>query len=363
MFVGGDVPKQNATRPSSQGSMTNGYQFVQSPSSQQTTCPSYPPPAQNDGMYQHHQSQYGAAQPFSSPPQNRPAPSSPQQQSARPGDNYPLPPSYPPAMSNGPARSPPSQTSGHYPLHSNGTLYQYQNYPPGQRPLAPSPKLQQHQHSKTANGQPVTSSGRLPSPVVNRPTMSPTQGNMDVGPVAGIPLSSQGVNGDVARYAIGPAKANGTPSHLQATPRPTSQSQSQQPPAQTPTPTQPLSGLSPRKQQTPQPFPSPTIVSAKANPNSASTALAPGTSTSKSPNFTSPTIDSGAITAITAPSIRGGGPATEKRSVSGTPILPPVENLRPSPEQLRNMSSTEPVPTPSKQMQPPQQQVQPAVQE
>lgn len=41
----------------------------------------------------------------------------------------------------------------------------------------------------------------------------------------------------------------------------------------------------------------------------------------------------------------------ERRTVSGTPILPPVENLRPSPEQLKNMSSNEPVPTPSKQPQ------------
>lgn len=44
----------------------------------------------------------------------------------------------------------------------------------------------------------------------------------------------------------------------------------------------------------------------------------------------------------------------EKRTVSSTPILPPVENLRPSPQQLRNSSSAGPVPvpTPSKQPQP-----------
>jgi hypothetical protein len=46
-----------------------------------------------------------------------------------------------------------------------------------------------------------------------------------------------------------------------------------------------------------------------------------------------------------------------KRSVSGTPILPPVENLKPSPEQLRNMSSNEPVPTPSKHSPPGPQSV------
>lgn len=38
--------------------------------------------------------------------------------------------------------------------------------------------------SQTPNGKPQ---GRLPSPVVNRPSMSPTQGNVDVGPLAGIP--------------------------------------------------------------------------------------------------------------------------------------------------------------------------------
>ena len=42
----------------------------------------------------------------------------------------------------------------------------------------------------------------------------------------------------------------------------------------------------------------------------------------------------------------------EKRTASGTPILPPVETLRPSPQQMRNFSSTGPVPTPSKQLQP-----------
>lgn len=153
--------------------------------------------------------------------------------------------------------------------------------------------------------------------------MSPTQGNMDVGPVAGIPqkpsLHSQSTNGH--SHAL-----NGLPQYPQATPR----APSNPPSAQTPN-TLTLSGLSPRKQQTPVPFPTPLNV---AKSGGLSTPLA---AAQQMP-----------LNASTGSGIS----QVQKRSVSGTPVLPPVENLRPSPEQMRNMSSNEPVPTPSKQSPP-----------
>ncbi|KAK5253494.1 hypothetical protein LTS06_002205 [Exophiala xenobiotica] len=140
------------------------------------------------------------------------------------------------------------------------------------------------------------------------------------------PMGQTTVNGASANGYTDQAQ-NGLPPQLQATPRQRPQSQI----SQTPT-TQPLSGLSPRKQQTPQQLPPPSMIPQK-------------------PNSISPPL-----LALHPSAMPGSGPA-EKRTVSGTPVLPPVENLRPSPQQLRNMSSTEPVPTPSKQPQPSPQQV------
>ncbi|RMD40870.1 hypothetical protein DV735_g4259, partial [Chaetothyriales sp. CBS 134920] len=139
-----------------------------------------------------------------------------------------------------------------------------------------------HAHVQTpANHQ--TAAARLPSPVVNRPVMSPSQGNYDVSSVAGIPHT-----------AAAPPPPLPHSSNRTTSPSPTISA--------TPTThascaplSQPLSGISPTKNQA-------------ASPRSAAT---------------------------DAP----------LRSVSGTPVFPPTEKLMPSPDQLNQ----EPVPTPSKQ--------------
>ncbi|RMZ82775.1 hypothetical protein DV738_g1492, partial [Chaetothyriales sp. CBS 135597] len=128
-----------------------------------------------------------------------------------------------------------------------------------------------HTYAQTpANRQ--TPAARLPSPVVNRPVMSPSQGNYDVSSVAGIPHTA----------------AAPPPPFPHSSNRTTSPS-----PTVTATPTthatyaplsQPLSGISPTKNQAASPRPA----------------------------------------ATDAP----------LRSVSGTPVFPPTEKLMPSPDQL-----------------------------
>ncbi len=240
---------------------------------------------------------------------------------------------YPPSVNNGQASSPaPARGS---PPYYNGVPHQGQTYPPGQRPLAPSPipKI------ATPASTPLSNGGRLPSPLLNRPTMSPTQGNMDVGLIASIPQrplqSPQRAPDGV------PSPANGPLSHLQATPTPIPQSQFQNV-RQTPisrTPNYPLSGLSPKKQQTPGPLPPPGVIPQK------STSMSPPPTSFSSTQQLNPSM-------TTASSVPHAG---ETRNISGTPIMPPVEKLQPSPQQLRNSSSNGPVPTPSKQP-PPQVQ-------
>ncbi|KAK5266492.1 hypothetical protein LTR96_008339 [Exophiala xenobiotica] len=314
-----EVPGQNVARPPTQGSMMNGYAAQgSSPPTQPSSSPYRPQPALNNGFYQYGHSQAGgsAAPQFGfAGQQYRPSSAGGHQQSI--------------SQQYSPQRQPPQD--GQHPANYNGVPHQHQNYPYGQRPLAPAQSTPRQLIQSPANGHAADNTGRLPSPVFNRPTMSPTQGNMDVGPVAGIsqqssPMGQATINGASANGYTDQAQ-NGLPPQLQATPRQRPQSQT----AQTPT-TQPLSGLSPRKQQTPQQLPPPSMIPQK-------------------PNSISPPL-----LALHPNAMPGSGPA-EKRTVSGTPVLPPVENLRPSPQQLRNMSSTEPVPTPSKQPQPSPQQV------
>ncbi|KIX04653.1 uncharacterized protein Z518_05523 [Rhinocladiella mackenziei CBS 650.93] len=336
-YAGVEIPKSNTVRPPSPGSMANGHQFQQSsPSSQSGSSPYRPP----HGFMQY---------PHSSPqhaylgPQPRPSSSSPPQPySSAPGFNsrppssgcgYPVQPAQPRNSHQGPASSPPPQMVGYHQPYHNGIQYQYQNYP-GQRPLAAAQNTprQPPQASANTNGQPMTNTGRLPSPVLHPPTISPTQGNMDVGPVAGIPQNSPSLTQSTINGSVGSVNgyvqrtANGISPQPQATPGPPIQSRSAQSPT---TASQALSGLSPKKQQSPVPSSSPAPI-----PSHESSSMSPS----------SPTA-SRQVQSV------GAGPR-ERRSVSGTPVLPPVENLRPSPEQLRNMSSTEPVPTPRKQLQP-----------
>ncbi|EXJ85944.1 hypothetical protein A1O1_06313 [Capronia coronata CBS 617.96] len=330
-FAGVEIPSQNAVRAPSQGSLTNGSQPQSSPPGQPAPSPSRIPLVQNgDGQrYAYSHPAYGFAQQANAgAAYNGVSSSKPEGQMAASQQGFRSHP--PPPLSNGPARSPPLQVSTS-PSYQNGATSRTSGYPPSQRPIAAAQNTPR-QPSSTVNAQTMMDSGRLPSPVINRPTMSPTQGNMDVGPVAGIPqksttLDQHAANGTVSSVNGYPqAASNGVGSQPQGTPRQPSSGE----PAQTPH-TQPFSGLSPKKQQTPLPLGPPSIIPQKRN-------------------TTSPPL-----TALANPANAAGSGPAERRTVSGTPILPPVENLRPSPEQMSNMSSNEPVPTPSKQ---PQHQLQ-----
>ncbi|KIV88824.1 hypothetical protein PV10_08462 [Exophiala mesophila] len=217
---------------------------------------------------------------------------------------------------------------GNPPVVSPSSQHPYQR-PPTQSTTSSNPPSQsspQRPAHPSVNGQtPLAAiTPRLPSPVLNRPSMSPTQGNMDVGSIAGVPQKQSSLNGH-------DNVMNGAAS-MHATPR--SFSQSRSPPLHTPVQHhQPLSGLSPKKQMTPIPAP---ILSANLTVKKSGSMSPPPHLSSQ---FPPPQAS------------RDQSVATERRSVSGTPIVPPIENLRPSPEQMRNMSSNinDPVPTPSKQ--------------
>ena len=309
-FVGVEVPSQPRFN---QGSSANGFPASPSQSLQRQQA------AQINGVLpQQNRAQSG------SPPNpqiygDRPHPAS--YQAIQP---YP--------MNNGQARSTMAAPVSS-PSHPNAISYQYQNYPVGPRPLAPSPSPTHQTPASSSLPKP----GRLPSPILNRPTISPTQGNMDVGPLVGIP----------ERLSQSPQRAQngGRPPinglyQAQATPLQNHATLTHQTPISR-TPNYPLSGLSPKKPPTPSPLPQ------GGHRPQKSTSMSPPLPISSTipPLFPSTNGPSNPLTT-------GGAHPLEKRTVSGTPILPPVESLRPSPQQLRNSSSTMPVPTPSKQPQP-----------
>lgn len=316
-----EIPGDNKTRQSDQDVTVNGTQTQQSsPPVRSINPPAGTHPKQN-GTFHH----YSPPQPAKSLP--RPTSSSPQSSpnsimyrnhnpSSRPAAPQPQPSLHAGLTNSSDAHSPSTSSQS----FSTNTGQQIHN--PASKPqpisVARSPT---RQVLPQVDSHAIGDGARHPSPVFNRPTMSPTQGNMDVGPVAGVPQKSS-----VHGHTTNGNGVNGVSQYPVATPRASSHPSS----AQTPT-TMPLSGLSPKKQQTPIAFATPLHV---PKPGGLSTPLASSQQTS--------------LNAPTGP----GSSQVQKRSVSGTLILPPVENLRPSPEQMRNMSSNEPVPTPSKQSPP-----------
>lgn len=148
-----------------------------------------------------------------------------------------------------------------------------------------------------------------PSPIQNRPSMSPTQGNRDVGPLAGFPPSAHS-NGSIPSTPYGQHRPVGRPQD-RAIPsfsssmdqRTTSFSDSL--PSHTPPPpgsqsNMSLSGLSPIKNNSPRP--------------------------------------------VTA------------SSVGGASILPPIHRLEPSPKLMGRSSVDAPIPPPVKMMTPEQEE-------
>jgi hypothetical protein len=179
-----------------------------------------------------------------------------------------------------------------HPPYYNGTPHTYQAYPPQQRqsPTQSMPRpTSSHSNSNGMSASP--SAQRIPSPVLNRPNMQPTQGNYDTASITGMAEKSPTMNYHPALFAPSPSphpQPQVTPQQQQYQSNGTYRQSSQTP--------VPVSGLSPTKHSPPL------------------------------NNTVSPV------------------PHAAQRSVSGTPLFPPAEKLAPSPEQM----SKEPVPTPMK---------------
>ncbi|KAK5053979.1 hypothetical protein LTR84_001941 [Exophiala bonariae] len=318
-FVSVDIPKANKAGESNQTGALNETQMQQSsPPSQSinASSPTYPRHNGTFHHYSHPQTSNSPSRPISSTSQQSPNSIVYRNHNSVSHAALPQPLLHRPTGHTTQSSSIPSHPS------SASTPQQNGNASSRAQTISAAPS-QVWQGQTPGNARAAGDVARLPSPVLNRPTMSPTQGNMDVGPVAGVPQKSS-VHG---RATNGHAhNLNGVTQYPLATPRANSNIAS----AETPN-TVPLSGLSPKKQQTPVAF--------------ATTLHVP-----KSGGLSTPLTSSQQASLNT--SAGSGASQVQKRSVSGTLILPPIENLRPSPEQMRNMSSNEPVPTPSKQSPP-----------
>ena len=208
----------------------------------------------------------------------------------------------------------PTSSYGQYPPYYNGVPHQYQAYPLHHRPTSthtPSISPRQPTAPTATNNNQSPSQVRMPSPIQNRPSMSPTQGNHEVGRIAGLPqrspTASHPQQASPVLHQQSPAihnqVVNGLNSaHTAATPAPISRSPN----------TIHMSGLSPTKHS--PSVPPPSVIPQK-------------NSMSPPPNG----LNTG-------------------RSVSGTLKFPPEETFAPSPEQL----SKAPVPTPAKSASPAQ---------
>jgi PHD-finger len=293
-------------RPPSQGSMMNGSPYPPSASPPYTARPPHQyPPLQPNG--------YPYTLPTSQSPAAYPPPGIPQQYPRAQSNSSSPPPmtvqqSPYPANYHGQQWAPIQYTPTQYPPRVPYPQQPYQQQPHPSQPRPPSsqgiPPRPPSSHTQL-NGQP-TPAARLPSPVINRPIMSPSQGNYDVGPVAGIPQRTSFPPNNAAAHLSNGISPSLQRSHPHQTPmqynRPTSSSSSSSPHHQPIA----LSGASPTK-----PLPPPSNVPMKM---------------SVSPPLATPSV----------------------RSVSGTPIIPPTEKLRPSPELLSRSGMEHAMPTPSK---------------
>lgn len=156
-------------------------------------------------------------------------------------------------------------------------------------------------------------SPNLPSPIRNRPSMSPTQGNHDVGPLAGFPVPPP-PNGNVPFTPSGQHYARpNTASHPASHPASHDLTSS-------------MHGGYP---------------SLSATPN-ASQSSPPQSSHGMHLSGISPTKNSAR-------------PLTSGGSAGGAPVLPPIQALEPSPKLLGRSSPDAPVPSPMKSMTPEQE--------
>ena len=304
------------TRPVSQGSPKNGRTapYIDQPGRSGGSAYFQQPMLNGYGSYNGVQKSVSRPQqgwPYTNgsaqagPASNPPAMFSPSGYGPHPGSSG-QPGSFGPP-SNSSTYPHPTSSLGQYLPYYNGIPYQYQHYPsqsPPSRPVSSHSQNVYPAYHSTSHDTNNTNNARMPSPVLNRPIMSPTQGNHDVGPTTGVPQKSPSTSYAqpfAQQWAPGMYHSNGGSNYYpQTTPAPLSRSPN----------TNHTSGLSPTKH-------SPAVPPPAYMPQKSSTSPTPS------------------------------GPGVF-RSVSGTPIFPPTENLAPSPRQL----SKSPVPTPSKNASP-----------
>ncbi|KAK2760815.1 hypothetical protein FQN54_002053 [Arachnomyces sp. PD_36] len=258
-----------------------------------------------------------------------------------------------PAMSNGHANGLAASPMG-YPRFNHNAMNQTPRHP---HDRTASPFLSQQRPSSSHSAQNQV----FPSPIQNRPSMSPTQGNRDVGPLAGFPSSTIPTNSlpntphssfgaSSSQYTTGPNQSfpsapppgpvSFTSTHSQSqssfSNTPPHPPHSQHPyPNQQPPPQQhyhhqhetPISGLSPTKHSPPPPRPmSSSFGSGMAMSPPHTTTTATGTTTSGS--------GVGGIMGPSAP----------------TSVMPPIQQLQPSPKLMGRSSPDEPIPAPMKSL-------------
>lgn len=217
-----------------------------------------------------------------------------------------------------PSSSPPRQPFSP-PKNGHGPMYPSLNNQPQ---LGPGPNIlppMQHPHMQPGPQLPPignfghvrpSSNSAARSPVQNQPAMSPTQGNRDVGPLAGFPHT---------------ANTNGArqwpPSFDNVTPRPQSGH-----------------GAAPPSMSSNYPS-----FSASATPNGNHHSSPPHSSHGMGMSGISPTKQSPR-------------PMTSGNGMAGAPVLPPIRRLEPSPKLMGRSSPDAPIPPPIKCMTPEQEE-------
>jgi hypothetical protein len=177
------------------------------------------------------------------------------------------------------------------------------HFPPnGRGSLPPAPSFGTRRPSSSHSNP----SPSLPSPIQNRPSMSPTQGNRDVGPLAGFPPMAS---------SDGPA---------------------------------PWTPYGPN--QTPRPNTGNHLSFSSAHSGNVSFNATPTANRASSPYNGQPALLSGL-----SPTKQSPRPMTAG-GMSGAPILPPVQRLEPSPKLMGRSSPDAPIPPPVKCMTPEQEE-------
>ncbi|KAL2837935.1 PHD finger domain protein [Aspergillus pseudoustus] len=178
------------------------------------------------------------------------------------------------------------------------------HFPPnGHGPLPSAPSFgTQRPSSSHSNYSPT-----LQSPIQNRPSMSPTQGNRDVGPLAGFPpmISSDGPAAPWTPYGLKQTSRPNTGNHLSFS---------------------------------------------SAHSGNVSFTATPTANRGSSPYNGQPALLSGL-----SPTKQSPRPMTAG-GMAGAPILPPVQRLQPSPKLMGRSSPDAPIPPPVKCMTPEQEE-------